>query len=220
MRSAYGTTISAPSAALLRFLRCQSQEICFFNSGPGLNFSHDSSEIGLTRSYRKGGDGIRSLSKNIDTYRRRHATCEASILNFDFSSHGAVRSACRSSTFCAESQRSILKRSIRYDRANQIRQASGLFRPLFERMWGSRRRNGQASLKPDDPTGRPSFLEDVSGAILGRSKVGKASNEMKLRCTELNENGTVTLVNGEFKKSELIAKVSARAATPCMGTRS
>jgi len=43
---------------------------------------------------------------------------------------------------------------------------------------------------------------------LGRSLAGKASNELKLRCTEFDENGNVTLVNGEFKKSELIAKVS------------
>lgn len=42
---------------------------------------------------------------------------------------------------------------------------------------------------------------------LGRSLAGKASNELKLRCTEFDENGNVTLVNGEFKKSELIAKV-------------
>ena len=67
-------------------------------------------------------------------------------------------------------------------------------------------------MKPDDLPERPSFLDDVSGAVLGRSKVAKASNEMKLRCTELDENGKVTVVNGEFKKSELIAKVSIRAA--------
>ena len=41
----------------------------------------------------------------------------------------------------------------------------------------------------------------------GRSKTGKAGNEMKLRCTEIDENGNVTTVNAEFKKSELIAKV-------------
>jgi len=35
----------------------------------------------------------------------------------------------------------------------------------------------------------------------------KAANEQKLRCTEFDENGNVVLVNGEFKKSELIAKV-------------
>ena len=49
-----------------------------------------------------------------------------------------------------------------------------------------------------------SFL-DASTNQTGRML--KATNEPRLRCTEFNENGNVTLVNGEFKKSELIAKV-------------
>ncbi|KAG8528734.1 uncharacterized protein KY384_006421 [Bacidia gigantensis] len=52
----------------------------------------------------------------------------------------------------------------------------------------------------------PSFLDDAAGTSLGRSKAGKASSELKLRCTEIDESGNVTTVNGEFKKSELIAK--------------
>lgn len=48
-----------------------------------------------------------------------------------------------------------------------------------------------------------SFLDASSSG--GRSM--KAANEPRLRCTEFNENGNVTLVNGEFKKSELITKV-------------
>lgn len=41
---------------------------------------------------------------------------------------------------------------------------------------------------------------------LGRTLASK-SHEPRLRCTEFDENGNVTLVNGEFRKSELIAKV-------------
>ncbi|KAI7219679.1 cora-domain-containing protein [Hortaea werneckii] len=51
----------------------------------------------------------------------------------------------------------------------------------------------------------PRFLDDSVG--LGGRKI-KPSNELKLRCTEFDENGNVTLVNGEFRKSELIAKYS------------
>jgi len=40
---------------------------------------------------------------------------------------------------------------------------------------------------------------------LGR--MTRAANEYKMRCTELDEHGNVTMVSGEFKKSELIAKV-------------
>jgi magnesium transporter len=35
----------------------------------------------------------------------------------------------------------------------------------------------------------------------------KAASEPRLRCTEVDENGNVILVDGEFKKTELIAKV-------------
>lgn len=45
---------------------------------------------------------------------------------------------------------------------------------------------------------------------LGRVAANKAANELRLRCTEFDETGKVTLVNGEFKKSELIAKVGLR----------
>jgi hypothetical protein len=35
--------------------------------------------------------------------------------------------------------------------------------------------------------------------------------EPRLRCTEMDENGNFTAVDGEFKKTELIAKVSEPA---------
>ncbi|KZF20817.1 cora-domain-containing protein [Xylona heveae TC161] len=56
---------------------------------------------------------------------------------------------------------------------------------------------------------RPSFLDDGTESSIssaGRGLALKAPNELKLRCTEFDENGNVTLVNGEFRKAELIAK--------------
>jgi magnesium transporter len=53
---------------------------------------------------------------------------------------------------------------------------------------------------PDDTSGSSGF-----GSSLGR--IMRPTNELKMRCTELDEHGNVTLVSGEFKKSELIAKV-------------
>ncbi|KAG0157308.1 hypothetical protein PDIDSM_4493 [Penicillium digitatum] len=41
---------------------------------------------------------------------------------------------------------------------------------------------------------------------IGRSLSAKASNELRIRCTEFDINGDVNLVNGEFRKQELIAK--------------
>ena len=213
MRPAYGMPISAPSPALLQYLRFQAQEICFFNSSLGWNFYHHFLNPSHRRSRRKGDDDddIHSSAESAEHFYRRQAICEASVFNFDFLSHGSRRNAQASSTIGAERHRSFLKRVAWFDSAKQPRQASTLFRPLLQKIWGSRRQKGKAALKPDDLPERPSFLDDVSGAVLGRRKVGKASNEMKLRCTELNENGTVTLVNGEFKKSELIAKVGVPA---------
>lgn len=50
----------------------------------------------------------------------------------------------------------------------------------------------------------PTFLDE--NEVLRRRL--RATNEMRLRCTEFDENGNVTIVNGEFKKTELIQKVS------------
>ncbi|KAF1916934.1 hypothetical protein BDU57DRAFT_517354 [Ampelomyces quisqualis] len=52
---------------------------------------------------------------------------------------------------------------------------------------------------PDDAPGVTGF-----GSSIGRMM--RPTNELKMRCTELDEHGNVTLVSGEFKKSELIAK--------------
>ena len=50
---------------------------------------------------------------------------------------------------------------------------------------------------------------------LGRTISAKAAAQPKLRCTELDENGNVVLASGEFKKSELIARVTPHAQLFC-----
>ncbi|KAF5855439.1 magnesium ion transporter, partial [Aspergillus alliaceus] len=56
-------------------------------------------------------------------------------------------------------------------------------------------------------TGEPTLVDEgTEGLNFGRGLAAKASNELRLRCTEFDNNGNVTLVNGEFRKSELIAK--------------
>ena len=58
---------------------------------------------------------------------------------------------------------------------------------------------------PPPPPDDSSSSSAVFGSSLGR--ISRPTNELKMRCTELDEHGNVTLVSGEFKKSELIAKV-------------
>lgn len=58
---------------------------------------------------------------------------------------------------------------------------------------------------PQPPPDETSSGSTGFGSSLGR--IMRPTNELKMRCTELDEHGNVTLVSGEFKKSELIAKV-------------
>ena len=52
-------------------------------------------------------------------------------------------------------------------------------------------------------------LEEESGSIFPRrSLTAKAALDPRLRCTEVDGNGDVIMVDGELKKSELIAKVN------------
>jgi magnesium transporter len=57
------------------------------------------------------------------------------------------------------------------------------------------------------------LLEDESGSIFRRrSLTAKAALDPRLRCTEVDGNGKVVMVDGELKKSELIAKVRHASA--------
>ncbi|SMQ49898.1 unnamed protein product [Zymoseptoria tritici ST99CH_1A5] len=77
--------------------------------------------------------------------------------------------------------------------------------PLRDGFWRKLRPHRTAqNLRSDDLPSLPGFLDDSAG--LGRTI--KPSHELKLRCTEFDENGSVVLVNGEFRKSELIQKYS------------
>jgi magnesium transporter len=76
--------------------------------------------------------------------------------------------------------------------------------PWHERLWGHA--TGKASkLRPED---LPS-IDGGPGSMFSamRTQASKAALEPRLRCTEVDEKGEVILVDGEFKKSELIAKV-------------
>lgn len=70
-------------------------------------------------------------------------------------------------------------------------------------LFGGKKKQTARKDVSDTSTPLSSFLDESAG--LGR--IAKPMNELKLRCTEFDENGKVTLMNGEFKKSELIAKV-------------
>lgn len=70
-------------------------------------------------------------------------------------------------------------------------------------------RKAKVALKSSGSPAPPNFMDDAGSTNFGRRKTVKGANELKLRCTEFDENGNVTFMDGEFKKSELIAKVCA-----------
>lgn len=78
-------------------------------------------------------------------------------------------------------------------------------RSRWQRPWQHVRPKKTAPLQPNDLPPLPRLLDDAGAASLGR--IVKPTNELRMRCTEFDGDGKVTLVNGAFKKSELIAKV-------------
>ncbi|KAK3714324.1 magnesium ion transporter [Vermiconidia calcicola] len=91
------------------------------------------------------------------------------------------------------------------DNARPISTSSSLNQSFWRRLRPQKQTKSQKQHSTDLPP-LPGFLDDSNAGLGGR--IIKPSNELKLRCTEFDENGNVTLVNGEFRKGELIAKYS------------
>lgn len=202
MRHAFRLNAPAPSSSLLRFLRSQSEDICFFTS----NSRAEACRRAHCRSFRAPLNIFSTSRRHINTTVPRQATVQHLSLGID-----QPESLSRRQTSAGLSVPSSVNRHlpcISKDNASKLhaqRYASTESRPLLRRLLG--RRKADAGLNSNDLPPLPSFLDDVNGSTLGRSKTAKGTNELKLRCTEFNEDGKVTLVNGEFKKTELIAKV-------------
>ncbi|KAF5872962.1 putative inner membrane magnesium transporter mrs2 protein [Botrytis fragariae] len=146
----------------------------------------------------------RSCRRPLSTSLQRRATVEAGFQNPKFL--GSRLATSNSSSNATQPKRATLssKQSATQNRSQSSR---GIFtgaRKWPFKLWSSKR-DGKP-LQPDD---LPHLSEDgreIDVFSLGRSVSVKAASEPRLRCTELDENGNVVLVNGEFKKSELIAK--------------
>ena len=205
MRPSY-RNVCAPSSTLLRFLRSQSENVCFFTQNRRANcYSSNTAprQIPHHNTLPRGQSSRRCLS----TSPYAQATVEASVLNLDF-----VRLSWKAETSSLPSVTTRPWQGVASAHHLQngfygTRHASTGTRPLLRWLWRFKRRKPDHALKPNDLPPLPGFLTDGAETTLGRSIAGKVSNELKLRCTEFDENGNVTLVNGEFKKAELIAKV-------------
>ena len=198
--------VPVPSTNLLRFLRQQAATLPFFTSNATSSLKtslaqrackwrkHNTKGVSNTPYRRnvvpsglvsflreKTNDGVLAAREELP----RQALC-SSILYFP------QRSATNRA---ASSSRSISQRShVRHD-AHERRSRW--------RLWKMGRRPLNEPDRHDDLPSLGGFLDD--GAGFGR--ILKPSTDLRLRCTELDEKGNVTLVSGEFKKSELIQKV-------------
>lgn len=79
--------------------------------------------------------------------------------------------------------------------------------PSSDFLWKrTKRKSGAGPLQPNDlpPRYPEGYTQDEHGNL---GRVLRPINEPRIRCTEFDENGKITLVNSEFRKSELIAKV-------------
>ncbi|OAA60151.1 inner membrane magnesium transporter MRS2 [Cordyceps fumosorosea ARSEF 2679] len=179
-----------PSRSLLRFLRTQSETAFFTPSRHPLQGSAKAS-------------GARICGRRVRLYNTDTCPCttmttpalEASLWPF-----GRARPQQR------RELSSTTKASGWYKSRSATDSSSDPASSWQERLWGMAARRGFKPLKPDDLPGGHDDLEHGSMFNSRRVMTAKAAAEPRLRCTEVDEHGQVILVDGEFKKSELIAK--------------
>jgi magnesium transporter len=191
----------APSASLLRFLRAQSEGLCHSSRPTG--FSCRASRAPRpasipSRQCRNYGAG--SLPQRAPT-----TTCPqapARSTTFPTGGHSRPFNANRTRPQAAHD---YIQVTVAVIGRRQASTGHGWLASLF----GQARKSPRGLESDDLPLAslvEPS-ASDTPMFNLGRNLAPKSANEAKLRCTEFDENGNIVLVNGEVKKSELIAKV-------------
>jgi magnesium transporter len=207
MRSAFH--VPAPSSALLRFLKSQSESICFFspNPRPGFIFDHAAPRC-LQLRPRIVKSPSKPSARCLSTTPPRKATVEANFLSLEFL---WPRSATTLDTQSTHSRDPARRKKFDYGGTlTTQRMSSSGSKKWHQKLWGVTSSKGGRPLRPDDLPSTLFGSEEGSDTFmfsLGRHISAKAAAQPKLRCTELDENGNVVLASGEFKKSELIAKV-------------
>jgi magnesium transporter len=198
-----------PSSTLLKFLKSQSENISFFspNPRPGFTFDHAAPRGPLLRSC-VAKSTPKSSARYLTTTTPRRATVEAGFLNLEFLFPRSAISTLHTKQAQPRSTPRIKKLEYQYQGTLLAqRSASTGSQKWHQKLWGMKSLKGARPLHPDDLPVTMYDGEDTSMFSLGRHISAKAAAQPKLRCTELDENGNVVLASGEFKKSELIAKV-------------
>lgn len=203
MRPTGALQVPVPSSSLLLFLRSQSEQLCLYPPSTATACQRSGASKNRHRPPRVG-QCIALQARSSTTTVRRQANIAVSLPDLYFlrpsAKHGPP-------TLPYNSGGQRPARAIRFHKGEIHRHATTDTRSLLKRLWTPKERIEKPNLKPMDLPPLPNFLDEVGGMTLGRNKTGKAGNELKLRCTEFDIHGNVTLMDGEFKKTELIAKV-------------
>lgn len=200
---------AVPSRRLLRFLRFQSEGIPFFDHCHP-NVARGAGQLNrLTGTVlRSGGHAFQTTSRRLSTCRPRRAevalNAAAPTLDVEniLPSHiKRVRTPSACAAFLATNNVVASRRFASTDDTSDTewkrRQTES------QRLWGPN------AVKPDF---RSRSSDELDDSIFTTGRRAKAALEPVLRCTEVDEKGDAILIDGAFKKSELIAKVRRRPA--------
>lgn len=199
----------APSRSLLRYLRAQSEGLASAGSSPGAERRPfgDPFRCPMRSSSGRAKQSARALSTSEP---RRGADLQAGLLDIDAILPKFLRKPHRTATVSEAQMLAVSRRYLSDDHTPSV-----LRMPSWqERIFGSHASRLASRTSSDAASRSAKFsAEDIPGGGPGnifspsRTQVAKAAIEPRLRCTEVDENGEVIMVDGEFKKSELIAKV-------------
>jgi magnesium transporter len=144
---------------------------------------------------------------------RREATLQAAFLGLDAILPKAFTKQRTAATSTTRSQDSTpVGGAQRYASSREPPNEDGSKPAWHEWIFGPDSKKGGEPLKEGDIRVR---LEEESGSIFQkRSMTAKAALDPRLRCTEVDGSGKVIMVDGELKKSELIARVRNVRTTP------
>ncbi|KAI1408093.1 cora-domain-containing protein [Hypoxylon sp. FL1857] len=191
-----------PSIALLRFLRLQSENLSFFSP----NHSSNARFRQATRRVLCAAKRHQRNSSQVfyAAHSPQGAPLQAGILDLDSliqtRRYGAPKNVRQKSLpyFIPNIT------GVRYNSSD--RPPTPCKRTWRERLWGFATGKNAKPLEPDDLPNVDGGADNNSMFNTRRQLSQKAALEPRLRCTEVDENGNVILVDGEFKKSELIAR--------------
>lgn len=193
MRSALNSQ-TAPSLLLLKFLKAQSEGTCLFKSrhSYGIKFSR------LTpRNYQV--QPLKAICINSSAKGSNSIIYTSTCQKLKTLESYQAASCCLS--------RCIRPKKFFSGNFNTRHLSLRSLKPWFTNLWNKRSSKAYDSVWLDNLKSHTEENHDASMFSLGCHISAKAAAQPKIRCTEVNENGNVVFASGEFKKSELIARV-------------